>query len=1172
VAYNGLNWQVQQLPLAAGLQQGTDVRARPQPFLDIARDVAFDELGGIQTRLPYTGQNSSSLADGAVLGGGVVTNVRRIVANDDELVLFTKNSVFSWNAQLSKWVLRGTHLAVAVEETPRFVTTGDQIDGDRAELNGSVVFAWTEGTQVFAAALDKVTGSVLVAPTAVSTAIGRPRLVALATKILFFVEASATLLTVRAIDPAAPGTAISGAGTTVLTTDFNLFYDVVKAGSQDLCIGACRRQTTTSYTVFKVTPALVVTTSTKTRTCDGPIAVATIADGTQTQIVRANSTNIQGDLLTTSTLADVFTAQAIGTVVGTPVNQIAAEFVLATCRVFWSSLETSDGTNASFATKTNSVTTANAVGTQATFVPRVGIASRAFLRDGHVYVWLVFGEDDASVLTGTPLGIHAALQNTYFLYRDDGRIAGKAAFQIAGGYSASTGHLPGVAATTGNDAFAWAAVGRRAIFLDGERQAYAARSPHEVVFTFDDDSARRCTRIGQTLYVAGGFLQQYDGVSLVEVGFHVMPWRIDVQDSGVAGNIAAGAYSWKGTYRYTNAQGETERSTTATGDQITFAAAHFAIVSYVSLYVTNKTSVLPSLEFWRTKKDPSEESDFFLVTGQDPTVTTGANPYIPNDTSSTGTTFSDNFSDATLSTKEANPENGAVLENLAPPGASIIFASDTRIFLLGVTGDPDRGWYSKQRRANEIAAFHDTLTFDIPRDGGAVTAGWFDDSGVLYVGRETAIYAFTGQGKDNLGQGTTYTLARIISQDVGVLNQESVAMTPLGVILKSRKGWYLLAGGVLQYIGGPVADFDGETVLAVDVIETKHEVRILTSARMLVWDYKAATQQSPVGQWGERTISDGVDATIWNGAHVILVNDGSSSQGTKTEQAIFGSAATYGLDVETAWIKLADLQGATSCRKVQVLGEFRAVCLVRMRIAYDYEMDGTTPRYVDDVLFDPGAQGLALIAGNPLQFVHGPKRTKCQAIKVRLTAVDGSNPAVLGMGPGNEGDFEPSIFLSGGIPWDATFLADLSQEFSGELGNEVSMSFTFDDGPAPFSIDVRRDFVWDPESAIWSPLVNNLGVRVICRAGSSPTAAQLEAAILAVSVPDGLFELIFPGTHPDAVVDAAAMAGVTIDPHNFVDGSFGAPSGEAIKLTGLGLEVGTEPGLLFKLLNSAQQR
>ena len=1158
----GLVWNNKILPLAAGLHQQTDVRARPEPFLDICRDAQFDEVGGLQTRHPYTGTVSPTLPDGSIFGGSLLSNVRRIERNGDELVLFTKDSLYSWNAQLNKWVLRGTHLAVSVDETPRFATTGDQISGDRAELAGTVVFAWVEGTQVYAAALDKTTGSVLVSPTAVSTAIGRPRLVALATKILFFVEASSTLLTVRAIDPAAPGTAIAGAGTTVLATDFNLYYDVVRAGTQDLVVGACRRQTTTSYTVFKVTSALAVTTSTKARTCDGPIAVATIGDGTKTQIVRGNATNIQGDLLATSTLADLFTAQAIGTTTDVPVNQIAAEFASTTCRVFWDSLETDDSLNASFAVKTNTVTTANAIGTQSTFVKRVGIASRAFLYDVNVYVWLVFGEDDASVLTGTPLGIRAALQNSYFLYRDDGLIVSKSAWQVAGGYSAVTGHLPGVAAVgAAGTEFAWAGTARRAIRLDGERVGYEARTPHDITIAFDDNAARRCARIGNTLYVSGGFVQGYDGVRLTEVGFFVVPWSIDVQDSGVAGNIEAGTYSWKGSYRYVNAQGEIERSTTATGDQITFSASHSAIVSYLFLYVTNKTTVLPSLEFWRTAKDAAPEADYLLVTGLDPTVTTGANPYINNNTGSTGTTFSDNLSDASLGDNQANPENGDVLENLAPPGAAIIVATDTRLLLGGIPGDPDRVWYSKTRSTGEIAAFNDGLTVRVPAGGGAITAMWVQDD-VWYVARETALYALPGVGLDNLGQGQNYGPARIVpgGATVGAVSQESVAETPHGTIFKSEKGWQLLdRSGSIEYIGGAVADFDSEAVLATHVVETQHQVRILTAARILVWDFRR-----DVNQWAEWTVPAsiaGVHATIWNGAHVVLANDGGFAQGIVTQRTTY-SGVSYGQDAETVWIKLADYMGATSVRHIEPLGEFRSDCLVRVRVAYDYEMTGTTPDYVDDFVWSP----TPAIAGKPLQFQFDPKRPQCEAIKIRLTAVSdtGAGNAALDFSA-----FDPFIAVVPSAAWEIGYIADFPATI-GVRGNAYSMSFAFEaaDPDEEFLIDNRLHFTWDTESARWRSAPNNIGLRIRAREGSSPTCGNLEDAIAAVGA--GLIELDFRVTPRETLIDGDTMAGLTVGPVFFTGGAYGAPTGEAIKLTGIGIEVGTEPGLFRRL--SAGQR
>jgi len=980
VGIEGLDYRIIQIPLTQGLKTKDDPRAMQAPGLSICADARFDDLGGIQPRYPFTALSSN------IFGGGTLSSVRRLEVVNDELLLFTSDSLYSWNAQLSAWVLKGTHLAVKVDETTTFATPGDQITGDRAELSGTVVFAWTEGTQVYAAALDKTTGSVLVAPTAVSTAIGRPRLVALATKILFFVESTATEITVRAIDPAAPGTAIAGAGTVVLTTNANLYYDVVKAGSQDLCVGAIRRVVTTSYTVFTCTPALTVTTSTKARTCDGPIAVATISDGTQTQIVRANGTNIQGDLLTTSSLADVFTAQAIGTVGGSPVNQIALAFASTAASVFWSHLETTGVGSATFATKTNTVTTANVVGTQSVLVLRVGVASRAFARGASVFVWLVFAEQSANFGTGTALGIRGQLQNTYLLYRSDGHITGKAVFQLAGGYSPATGHLPGVTTTSASgDDWAWCGAVQRKIILGGtEHTGYAARSLSDITFSFDSNEARRCAQIGETLYISGSIPLQYDGYQLTEVGFLNYPWAFATQDSGVAGNVAAGTYAWKSTWKWTNGRGETERSTTATGESLTLALAHFVILTLKYLYSTRKAAPRPpTVEVWRTAATAGEGSSYYLITGQDPTVTTGDNPYVPNDSTTTGTTINDNFADSTLTTKEQNPENGNVLESLAPLGATIIIATDTRLFLVGLAGDSDGVWYSRQRNVGEIASFHDSLRVAVPRPGGAITAAAFLNE-TLVVFRQRAIYALPGQGFDNTGGGQNFGPANRLASDVGAVSAESVALTPQGLIFKSSKGWYLLDHGWnTRYIGADVAKYDGDTVNAVHVVEAYHQIRCVTNARILVFDYLTS-------EWSAWSISDAVHACLWNGTYYYL---SSGSNAPMQEQTTFAAGVNYGLDVELGFVKPADLQGAVRIDKILILGEYRGACSLRIRTAFDYQQDGAGNWvYTDDIYWSPSPTTI----GSALQVARGTTRGRCEAIKIRITAAstakDGSPP------------------------------------------------------------------------------------------------------------------------------------------------------------------------------------
>jgi hypothetical protein len=212
----GLETQTIPVPFAAGLAQDRDQRALQAPGLLIAKDVQFDELGGLQTRYPY-----------AQLGADAA-NVRRVYDFDGELLVFTKDALFSRAPTQLDFVSRGTYLAVKVDESPTFITTGDQIDCDRAELANVVVFAWADGANIVVAVKDKTTGTVLLSPSSLTGS--RPRLVALTSRILLLWKDGSGNLVASAIDPAGDPVDIPGelaAPTTVLAAaSFNDYYDV----------------------------------------------------------------------------------------------------------------------------------------------------------------------------------------------------------------------------------------------------------------------------------------------------------------------------------------------------------------------------------------------------------------------------------------------------------------------------------------------------------------------------------------------------------------------------------------------------------------------------------------------------------------------------------------------------------------------------------------------------------------------------------------------------------------------------------------------------------------------------------------------------------------------------------------------------------------------------------
>jgi hypothetical protein len=1168
------------LPLAAGLQQRTDDRARPQPYLDICRDVQFDEIGGIQTRLPYLAMNNT------IFGGGTLSNCRRLAVVNGELCVFTDTQFYSWNAQLATWVLRGTHMAAMIDTAQRFARATDQFFTDRAELNGTVVYAWFEpdgsllGGAVYAAAMDKVTESVLVTSTLVTPSSGSSfsvRLVALATKILMLTEVGGAnrTLEVRAIDPAAPLTGIQSVATTILASGVSggTGYDVVRVLGADQAVGAAIRATTTSYSVFTVTAGLVVAASTKARTADGRIAVASRPSaGAQTHIFRtvSGTTQVLGDVVTTSTLADVATGQVIGTYTANPNHltacyrsaQTAGHFV---CRAFWTANEFSANTPE---TKSNTVDDAGTIGTQATFANGLGIASRAFDYSGSVYVNTMFALNS---LASTAVG--ASLQNTYFLYREDGSLIGKALAGVASGYE-NVGVRPGVD-LTGPAIYSWAGARRRTLeatsgtaLPEAGGNSYGSRTLTDITITFDTNAARRTAQIGRTGYITGAEVLQYDGVRLVECGFNTFAYSFAPADAGVTGGgaaMAAGTYAYKPTFSYTNAQGEKERSTTAAIATVAIAAGASSMSAASAdsgpLFTTRKTSPAPAFEVWRTVVDPPPgDPPFYRVSSQDPSATTNPNRYLLS--SSPVPAFTDELADTAILSREQNPEGGDVLEVLAPPPATIIIATEARLFLAGVAGDPDRVWPSRERGDGEIASFHDSLPIDIPGPGGDITAIWFQDE-ILYVARETALYALPGRGRDNQGQGSGYGPARIVSADIGAISQESVVLTPHGTLFQSRKGWQLLdrSGSAVLYVGGAVFDFETETVLATSIAETQHHVRILTNQRVILWAYPREgaaggsypQQMAAGGQWGEWTNGDGVHACMWQGSHVIL-----TATGPKIQQTSY-SALTYGLDVEETWIKLADLQGAARVRKIQPLGEYRSAFLLRMRVAYNYD-----PTYVDDVVWTP----TPAVVGGALQMAHGPKRPACQAIKVRITAVTDAVRARL-----LTASMSPTVPTSGAA-WTSTWTA--ASALPGEAGNALTMTvsaiaFTAVEAPGlplemPFdlisetgAVIVNDNATWSPASSSWVAAPNNIGVLV----AGSLTVSDLEAVIAATTT---LATLTAPDASPTKTVDTATLLALAqVSTGAFAGGVYGAPTGEALKLTGLALDVGIEGGLYRRL-------
>jgi hypothetical protein len=965
-----MDWTTLTLPFIAGVNNKSDPRALNPPELLVCKNAVFTETGGIQKRRPFT-----ALATTILPGGGSVSDLRKLAVYNNELLLFTATGLYSWNAANSKWVSRGTHMAAKLTENPVLVNTKDQYQTDRAEISNVIIFAWVQADQVYVAAIDKNTGAVLTGPTGMGATTNRPKLVALTSAVLLFYQDSSNDLVCKSISATAPGTGIGAAATAVDTAAYDVYYDATTWTSTSAVV-AYRKSGAAAYGLRTVSEALSVSAETAVaQQTDGLIALASRTTGTaRLAVFRQDSTAIRGDTFNINLGAVGSDIDIDGGYTGTLHNLTAAWRSVAEeggetrCYALWSLTEDEDA-NANCKIEYGYLdTNSTSPGTGATLVRDCGLACHAFDHGGKIYVWAVFAKASQG---GALANIDAPLQNSYFLIRDDSLVVAKASMNVAGGFVYGTsiygvqGHLPRIQNTASNK---YSFCGTRRSRA-GETN-YSDRGPLDIEVEFDSNSARRCVQLGRTEYISGGQILQYDGEGLAEVGFHVFPYYFNETGAGAAGN-PNGTYSGKCTWEWQNAAGERDTSTTAT--VYTASPTNDKLVwTTVPLYVTLKRSSrqVPAIKFWRTEVNPVLDALYRAVSDPNPAAT-GDNGYVANDETASTQALTDNFTDTVLRTKEPFPEAPGEVESIAPPAATIIAAGQDRIFLAGVSHDPLAIWYSKTRDVDEVASFYDGNIVRMENTGGDITAiAMLRETPIVF--KENAIYALQGFGFDNLGEGSNYE-ARLISSDVGAQSADVVAVTPEGVMFFSNKGWYLLdAGHGLTYIGAPVEDFNSQTFVAVTVLEKEHQVRCLASSgSSLMYDYL-------VKQWSEWEIT-GKSACVWNGVYYYIPAAGTQVVG---EDAAHGNVTSYSLIVETAWIKLSDLQGAYRLRYASILGEAKtsAAWRVRLRAYFNYKSTARLDKQ----------WSVTVSNGDPLELrTHAPAGYGvCEAVKFRIEDLD----------------------------------------------------------------------------------------------------------------------------------------------------------------------------------------
>lgn len=409
-----------------------------------------------------------------------------------------------------------------------------------------------------------------------------------------------------------------------------------------------------------------------------------------------------------------------------------------------------------------------------------------------------------------------------------------------------------------------------------------------------------------------------------------------------------------------------------------------------------------------------------------------------NDTTIDYVTVVDAQNDSQIAGNAIIYTTGGVVEDINAPATNIITTFDDRIWVVDAE-DQNLWWYSKQVIEGTPVEMSDLLTYYIAPSTaaqgptGPITAGApMDDKLISF--KKNAIYYTNGTGPDNTGANSQYSQPIFITSTVGCTNQKSIVFTDVGLMFQSDKGIWLLGRDLTtKYIGAPVEDFNGSTVLSAICVPETNQVRFtLDNGVTLMYDYF-------FGQWGTFVGIPGVSSCVYNDLHAFVNAQGVVYQ--ETPGTFVDGTEPVLMSFTTAWLKLAGLQGYQRAYFFYLLGEYLSPHFLQLGIAYDYNPAIVQSPLVRPINYSPpggtdpseSPAGQQSPAGGPTQVEAWRvflTRQRCSAVQITLTEVYDSSLIV----PAGGGLTLSGLLLIAGVKGPFRYNAPHSVGGSGALG------------------------------------------------------------------------------------------------------------------------------------------
>ncbi len=440
------------------------------------------------------------------------------------------------------------------------------------------------------------------------------------------------------------------------------------------------------------------------------------------------------------------------------------------------------------------------------------------------------------------------------------------------------------------------------------------------------------------------------------------------------GNLGAGTYQFCALWRWTDKNGNVYRSAPSVPQSAVSTGSQFALLNVWAPPITNKNITSVIIEFYGTE---ANGTTFHLVSStQTWSQTIVRHP------------VADFLNDTSVSSRSLLYTTGDVLENYGIGACKSVASFKERLQVTGIADDKYAIYYSKQVVAGEPVNFAGELFYRVDADlDPAIATKQLDDKSCVL--KENLVYIISGDGANDLGEGSSFSPPLVVASDAGTLIPNSIVTYPGGMIFKSSKGYYRLDRALgVDYIGAPVEDLNNFKTSDAVLMKNQTEIRF-THADTTT----AAVYNYFFDRWDFFSNYKADSAAIYNGDIVLIRNSGKCAIENDVFYDVDVSSQSYSVYVETPWLKLKGIQDYQRIYALEILGEYKTPHQFTVNVSYDYDMlSGNSSNYVFDATTIVGNASTAQ-GGQVYQFQVNLDRQKCESIKIKMTEIPDTGTA-----------------------------------------------------------------------------------------------------------------------------------------------------------------------------------